>query len=304
MIPLWNESESERDAVAALMRDYYRTNSEYHPTIGELSGERPSEEERAFFDAVAAAAARIPAPHRVLELGSGRAESVRYLLQRLPGEAKYIGIDASPEAVAVAAAEHPAYDMSVGDIAKLDLPDSSVDICFFNYVLEHTSFPDRVLSEALRVVRPGGLVGMIVPTLDLPWLIPSSERHRRSEPLHVARRALQRAIDMLLVRYSADYYAFRLVRRPLAVERATPFAPDDDLVYCATSFELEKWLRANRTRIEWVGRRDITPCIANGRRPTIDIARRVVFAALRAALEQRNPTTFTTTVSLVARKLA
>lgn len=302
MIPYWNQSERDREAVAALMREYYRSSSEYHPTIGEISGARPSEEERALFDALLAAAGNGGATRRVLELGAGRAESVDYLLRRLSG-ATYVGIDASPDAVATAAANNPSYDMRVGDIAKLEFTDNSIDLCFFNYVLEHTAFPDRVLSEALRVVRPGGVVGMIVPTADLPWLLPASERHRRKEPLHLAIRTMQRAVDMLLVRHVSEYYAFRVVRRPLAVERLEPFSPDDDLVYWATSFEVAKWLQAHNSRIEWVGRRDITPCIANGRRPVIDVARRVAFGLVRAALEERNPAAFTTTVSIVARKL-
>ena len=50
----------------------------------------------------------------------------------------------------------------------LPLPDASFTIVYSANVLEHTDDPERVLGEALRVLRPGGLLHMEVPNY-LAW---------------------------------------------------------------------------------------------------------------------------------------
>jgi len=74
--------------------------------------------------------------------------------------AKVKGLDISPELVAQAAKLWPEYsdrlNFSVGDAENLDMADNSVDAVFFGGVLHH--FPDMsgVITEALRVLKPGG----------------------------------------------------------------------------------------------------------------------------------------------------
>ena len=72
--------------------------------------------------------------------------------------AQVSGIDASAELIAIARARTPAGDFRVGDMFALPFGDSSFDVA--------TSFTgifkgcDGALTEARRVVRPGGLVGL------------------------------------------------------------------------------------------------------------------------------------------------
>jgi SAM-dependent methyltransferase len=49
---------------------------------------------------------------------------------------------------------------------SLPFPDASFDLVFSIAVLEHVRDPDRVMTEALRVCRPGGYVVMNVPNYD------------------------------------------------------------------------------------------------------------------------------------------
>ncbi|MGE0593118.1 MAG: ArsR/SmtB family transcription factor [Vicinamibacterales bacterium] len=43
-----------------------------------------------------------------------------------------------------------------GDLARLPLRDDSTDVALLSQALHHASEPDRVLAEAVRVLRPGG----------------------------------------------------------------------------------------------------------------------------------------------------
>jgi ubiquinone/menaquinone biosynthesis C-methylase UbiE len=46
---------------------------------------------------------------------------------------------------------------------SLSFPDASFDVVYSSYVLEHVQDPVKVLTEAVRVVKPGGLVSFELP---------------------------------------------------------------------------------------------------------------------------------------------
>lgn len=97
----------------------------------------------------------------VLDLGSGGGLDVLLSARRVaPGGTAY-GLDMTPEMVELARRnQHEAgidnAEFLLGAIEAVPLPDSSVDVVISNCVVNLAPDKDRVLSEAFRVLRPGG----------------------------------------------------------------------------------------------------------------------------------------------------
>jgi SAM-dependent methyltransferase len=294
---------SYKKRLADRMGRYYASNSDYHINISALVGIRPSLEEKKLFYKIKEFQRHTNQLLNILEIGCGSCDSAPALLSIL-GVKEYSGIDASQPAIKSAIQKYPNYNLAVGDAAHLPFEDNFFDVTVFNYVLEHMVYPDKVLSEAIRVTRPGGLIGMIVPVCDLPWLIPSSLRHQRKSLNFIIPYTLSRWIEFLRLRYQPNYYAFRTVDDPIILlnTKNYEFQPDDDLVYIASTFEVIKYLHSSGCEVLFSGGRDIGTCIMNGRRPIIDWLRWLAFACLRLSLLKTNIADYTTTASIVVRK--
>lgn len=98
----------------------------------------------------------------VVDAGCG---SGRYMLHALRrGAARVLGVDISPEMLAVArrALDADAYggraSLAEGDLAALPIADALADITVSGLVVGHVTSLDRALAELARVTRPGGLV--------------------------------------------------------------------------------------------------------------------------------------------------
>lgn len=85
------------------------------------------------------------------------------------------GVDLAEGALEAARRRTPAgadATFRVGDALALDTPDATCDAVLLLDMLEHVEEPDRVLAEAGRVVRPGGVV--VFSTFNqtpLAWLV-------------------------------------------------------------------------------------------------------------------------------------
>lgn len=134
--------------------------------IGRWQDTRPLSERRAL-DALVERAA-FERADAVLELGCGTGRlAARLLAERLPAGARYLGLDVSPRMVALARAAVAPW----GDRARVELSDGSMDLpvddgscdrVVSTYVLDLLSPEDaaRLLAEARRVLRPGGLLAL------------------------------------------------------------------------------------------------------------------------------------------------
>lgn len=88
-----------------------------------------------------------------------------------------IGIDLEPSMVARARAfaterQVENVEFRVADIHELPFSDASFDVVFTSAVLEHLGEPDRALREIYRVVKPGGLVGVVSTDWGDPLISP------------------------------------------------------------------------------------------------------------------------------------
>jgi arsenite methyltransferase len=97
----------------------------------------------------------------VLDLGSGGGADVLISARRVGLTGKAIGLDMTDEMLELARGN--ARDAGVsnvefikGYIEELPLPDDSVDVIISNCVINLSADKERVVSEAARVLRPGG----------------------------------------------------------------------------------------------------------------------------------------------------
>ena len=178
-------------------------------------------------------------PVRLLDLGLGSGRSLRFLeAEGVAQQIRFHGFDVSPSRLATARARKE-WSLCRGTLtAPLPYAAESADICICEQVIEHLEDPGLVLREIGRVLRPGGLLVLGVPSFPAPVL-----------PLH-------RALTRLRRRLSPDRHfhvqSFTARAARSVVERAG-FSVRDLRGFRLTSGGLTRpleerawWYRANR----------------------------------------------------------
>ena len=100
---------------------------------------------------------------KVLDIGSGAGNMYHHLSRY----GDVIGVENHPAPVKVG--QERGYDIRLGDAGGLDFPDESFDLVTALDVIEHNDDDVAILREALRVLRPGGLVLISVPAFQWLW---------------------------------------------------------------------------------------------------------------------------------------
>jgi ubiquinone/menaquinone biosynthesis C-methylase UbiE len=97
----------------------------------------------------------------VLDLGSGGGIDVLLSAKRVRPTGKAYGLDMTDETLALANENKRKAGLNnveflKGEIEHIPLPDNSVDVIISNCVINLSADKDKVLREALRVLKPGG----------------------------------------------------------------------------------------------------------------------------------------------------
>lgn len=127
----------------------------------------------------------------ILDVGCGAGSLDRLLAERLGKANAITAIDTNPflvreaEALAKADGLDGLIRFALGNAETLPFGDASFDCIFSVTVLEECD-ADRALAEMVRVARPGGRIGVIVRSIDLPqwWSVevPETLRQRAFTP--------------------------------------------------------------------------------------------------------------------------
>jgi ubiquinone/menaquinone biosynthesis C-methylase UbiE len=197
-----------------------------------------------------------PAPgEAILDVGCGSGALDRSLAHRLGGANPITAIDVNrfllEEAAALAAAERlSTIRFSPGSAEALPFADNSFDCLFSVTVLEECD-ADRALSEMVRVAKPGGRVGVIVRSIDLPqwWSVRlegAIAAKMTTPPQSVAARGVA---DASLYRRAQAAGLAELVCFPSLVTLDRPEGPiwryrEDHLVAQLAPDELAAWRAA------------------------------------------------------------
>jgi ubiquinone/menaquinone biosynthesis C-methylase UbiE len=107
------------------------------------------------------ALAELEAGETVLDLGSGGGIDVLLSARRVGPTGKAYGLDMTDDMLALAEENKRKSGLAnveflKGEIENIPLPEDSVDVIISNCVINLSGDKDRVLREALRVLKPGG----------------------------------------------------------------------------------------------------------------------------------------------------
>lgn len=98
---------------------------------------------------------------RVLEVGGNRGEHVPFVRHDFD---EYVVSDLYPPQLLPELTADPRIRTAVCDVSAIPEPDASFDRVIATCLLHHVDSPFRAAQELRRVVRPGGVITILVPT--------------------------------------------------------------------------------------------------------------------------------------------
>jgi SAM-dependent methyltransferase len=102
--------------------------------------------------------AQVDLGQEMLEIGPGPGAATAWLCQRV---ARLVALEQDEAAATALAGKFPGVEVTVGDATAMSYPDCSFDSVGSFTMLHHvptTALQNQILAEALRVLRPGGVL--------------------------------------------------------------------------------------------------------------------------------------------------
>ncbi|MDT7711499.1 MAG: hypothetical protein QOG46_188 [Pseudonocardiales bacterium] len=157
------------------------TSSLFNSVAGSYATTRPTYP-AAVYDAISAAVGR---PYRqllVLDVGAGTGIATEAMVRH---GATVIAIDPAREMLARVAEALPGTETIYGNGNALPIEDAVADLVTYAQAL-HWTLPEKSVPEALRVLRPDGVVAAWwnVPDFEVVWVAEQAERLRQSAPTY------------------------------------------------------------------------------------------------------------------------
>jgi SAM-dependent methyltransferase len=101
---------------------------------------------------------------RCVDLGCGPGGITRLLSRRVGAAGRVVGVDMNPAFLAVAGAGAPGnVEVRQDDIYATALPAASFDLVHMRFVASTAGAPERLIAEARRLAKPGGIVALQEP---------------------------------------------------------------------------------------------------------------------------------------------
>jgi SAM-dependent methyltransferase len=114
---------------------------------------------------------------QVLDCGCGPGAIAVGLAEAVGSSGQVTAIDLAESQIAIAQARSAAnLKFQVGSVYELPFDDNSFDLVFSHALFEHLARPIAGIREILRILRPGGVVGLCSPDWNGFVLSPVSER--------------------------------------------------------------------------------------------------------------------------------
>lgn len=102
---------------------------------------------------------------KIVDLGCGEGTRLSLIL---PKNTEGTGVDISATAVSLGKSRYPTIKFIQADLESIPLESGSFDLVYSAYVLEHLSTPEKVLTEAVRLLKRDGYLILIAPNYGSP----------------------------------------------------------------------------------------------------------------------------------------
>lgn len=116
----------------------------------------------------------------ILDLGCGDGTRLNFLSKK---KIQCVGVDISKKAILLAKKQYPKCDFKVSNLETIPFKNNSFDLVYSAFVLEHLQNPQKVIKEAVRVLKVGGVLVLMAPNFGAPNRISPPGNYSRIKKL-------------------------------------------------------------------------------------------------------------------------